>query len=187
MVAAAVNPVLQVREVSFELLAVLAPRDPIDAGSRMLLEALVRLAKQRLLQVTEKIRKLRLLVRSCFLSDPLQVRGRAFPALSPARVSWSEFSLGRTPSLHRLDGRYPRLRRLLRYYACVRLLGGLWPRLVDSTFPQLPAAHHVERRGASEVSRFPCRGHLRACRILRLRESGRNRAHTMGRVRAAFR
>jgi hypothetical protein len=54
--------------------------------------------------------------------------------------------MGRAPSLHRLDGRYPRLRRLLagRYYERVRLLGGLL-RVAAFAFPPVPAAHHVRR------------------------------------------
>lgn len=43
MVAAAMDPVLQVREASFEVLAVLAPRDPIDPSRRILLQSPKRL------------------------------------------------------------------------------------------------------------------------------------------------
>src|SRR6185503_6155384 len=61
-------------------------------------------------------------VRNLFsLSDSLQESERASPILSWGRVSCSELSLGRSPSLHRLGRRYPCLRRLLRYFDGVRL------------------------------------------------------------------
>ena len=87
-------------------------------------------------------------------------------ALSPARSFSGVASLGRVPSLHRLDGRYPRLRRLLagRYYERVRLLGGLL-RITACAFPPVPPRHH-QRVGPSEVSRFPCMRHVCACRTL---------------------
>src|SRR5262245_58827508 len=122
MVAPAMDSVLEVREASFEILAVLAPRDPIDPSCRVLLQALVRLRQKWHLEVTHQVAELRLLVLRCSVSDSLQVRGRTCPTLGPECVSWREFSLGLAPSLRRLDGRYPRLRRLLRYYGLVRLL-----------------------------------------------------------------
>ena len=187
VIAAAVDPVLQVREASFEMLAVLAPRDPIHPGCRFLLQASIRLRQKRHLQVAHQVAELRLLVLRCLASDPLQVRGRACPALGPERVSWCGFSLGLAPSLHRLGGRYPRLRRFHRYYGLVRLPGSLRPRLVDSPFPRLPDARHGGRRGASGVSRFPCREYVRACRALRLRMGGVvHRAHSIGPRRVAF-
>ena len=64
VVAAAVDPVLQVREASFEMLAVLAPRDPIHPGCRFLLQASIRLRQKRPW------------VRSAF-------RGAGFPLASP--------------------------------------------------------------------------------------------------------
>ena len=67
--------------------------------------------------------------------------GAPFPTLSWGRVSCSGFPLSRGPSLHRLDGRYPRLRRLLWYYVHVRLLGALTCRLRPKAFLQLLSAH----------------------------------------------
>src|SRR5450432_2863572 len=63
------------------------------------------------------------------LSDPLQARERILLALCRGCVSCSGLSLGLGPSLHRLDGSYPRLRRLLRYYDLVRLLDTCFPNL----------------------------------------------------------
>src|SRR4051812_9432623 len=95
-----------------------------------------------------------LLLRS--LSDPLHGRRRTFLALSRACVSCSRLSLGRRPSLRRLDGRYPRLRRLLRYNACVRLLDALSSGLRLFAFPRLLLGHH-DRGSCVEISRLPCK------------------------------
>jgi hypothetical protein len=43
------------------------------------------------------------------------------------------------------------------------------------------------RRGTSEVSRFPCRGHVQACRSLRPRKDAHGRAHSLDHGRVAFR
>src|SRR5438093_512992 len=96
------------------------------------------------------------------------MRERAFPVLCPVRVSVGGFPVGLAPSLHRILGRYPRVLRLPRYYVRVRLLGGIPSGLRLVVFPLLPATHHT-RRGSSEVSRFPFRRHVLACRSLRPR------------------
>ena len=99
------------------MLAVLLPGDAIDARSCRPTKALVRLRQQRHLQRAHQVGEPLpfLLLRS--LSDPLHLRWRASPVLCPVRVSVGGFPLGRGPSLHRLDGRYPRLRRF-RYWSC---------------------------------------------------------------------
>ena len=100
-----------------------------------------------------------------FRSDPLEVRERGLSVLCPGRVSLGGFPVGRAPSLRRVLGRYPRVPRLLRYYGHVRPLDGLLTGLRLVAFPDPPAAHH-SRRGPVEVSRFPCRRHVLACRGL---------------------
>jgi len=128
------------------------------------------------------------------LADPLGDVGAEFRALGPVRVSPSGFPVGRAPSLHRLPGRYPRVRRLLagRYYERVRLLRGL--RLRGShpyglrlfAFPCLPPAS-FDGRAPSEVSRFPCMRHVCACRALRLRRGRRTQVHFVWASVMAFR
>ena len=109
------------------------------------------------------------------------------PGPVPGRASSLGFPLGRAPFLHRLDGRYPRLRRLLRYHAPVRLLEGLQLRgtcpygLRLVVFPRLPAAHHG-RTGTLEVSRLPCRRHVLTCRGL---DPGSDAAASLGLSAAA--
>ena len=114
------------------------PSTPAAASSS---QALVRLLQERHLDVAQQVGPLLLWLLFRSLSDPLQCRERACSVLCRERVSCSGFSLGRGPSLHRLDGRYPRLRRLLRYNARVRLLDGL-RRIVAFAFPCLLAVHH---------------------------------------------
>src|SRR6187402_2525875 len=88
-------------------------------------------------------------------SGSASLGGRTFPTLNSVCVSARELLLRRAPSLHRLDGRYPRLRRLLRYYERVRLLAGSSPRLSADAFPGLLGGDH-HPSSAIEVSRFPC-------------------------------
>lgn len=85
------------------------------------------------------------------LSRSVAVRQRAYLVLCRERVSCHKFPLGLGPSLPRLDGRYPRLRRLLRYYDLVRLLEGMLNGFWIFTFPRLPASHH-RQRGPFQVS-----------------------------------
>ena len=69
------------------------------------------------------------------------------------RVSCSGFSLGLGPSLHRLDGRYPRLRRLLRYYDLVRLLDACSRLAVSPSRACLPPTMSGEAPSRSPGSR----------------------------------
>jgi hypothetical protein len=156
MIVAAMNAVPKVAQAGVQILAVLVPRNPIDTRGSILAEALVRLLQKRLLDMAQQIGEPFPFPLLCSLSDPLQGRERACPVLSPERVSWSRFPVGRALSLHRLDGRYPRLRRLLagRYSARVRLLEGLL-RITAVAFPPVPAVYH-RPAGPFEVSRFPC-------------------------------
>src|SRR4028119_1190239 len=77
------------------------------------------------------------LLSCCSLSDPREICERACPVLSPGRVSLGGFPLRRTPSLHLLHGRYPRVRRLPWYYARDRLLDGLHRGLRLVALPRL--------------------------------------------------
>jgi len=110
----------------------------------------------------------------------------AYPVLCRERVSCSGFPLGLGPSLHRLDGRYPRLRRLLRYYGRVRLLDRslCGARLV--AFPQLLAVHH-RRTSAFEVSRLPCRKLSERAELHRLRRERGRHVHSCRRHAMVFR
>jgi len=119
VIAPTVDAVLQVVQALVETVAVPGPGHRIHAGRRVATKALVRLREPRHPEVDEQVGPF--LLRSLFraLPDPLQGRGHVAPALGRGRVSCNRLSLGRGPSLHRLDGRYPRLRRLLRYYARV--------------------------------------------------------------------
>ena len=171
------DSVLQVEQALVETLAVLFPRDSVHSGCRILPEALVRLPQERHLHVAEQRGPLLLWLLLCSLSDPLQERERAFSVLGRKRVSCSGFPLGLGPSLHRLDGRYPRLRRLPRYHALVRLLDGLFHGLRLFTFPRLPAVHHW-RRGHVEVSRLPCRKLSERAELIRPRGEGGHHVHS---------
>ena len=166
VIAAAMHAVLEVAQLGVQILAVLLPRDPIDARRCILAKALVRLLQKRHLEMAQQVGEPFPFSFLRSLSDPLQARERAFPVLSPERVSWSRFPVGRALSLHRLLGRYPRVRRLLagRYSARVRLLEGLL-RISVMAFPPVPAVHH-RPAGPFEVSRFPCMRRVWPCRTL---------------------
>src|SRR5947207_350032 len=119
MVAATMDSVLQVAQAFVQTLAICFPGDSVHASCRSFPEPSIGLLQDRHLHMAEQRGPLLLWLLLCSLSDPLQERERIVLALSLGCVSCSRFSLGLGPSLHRLDGRYPRLRRLLRYYALV--------------------------------------------------------------------
>src|SRR5690606_35917534 len=119
VVAATMDAVLQVAQALVETLAVRFPGDPIHPGRRALSKAEIRPLEQRHPEVAEQVGPLLLWLRGGSLSYPLQDRGRVLFALCRGRVSCSGIPLGLGPSLHRLEGRYPHLRRLRRYYGLV--------------------------------------------------------------------
>jgi hypothetical protein len=156
VVVATMDSILQVKQALVETLAVLSPRHLIHSCRRIPSKTLVRLLEKRLLDVAQQVGPLFYWLLPRSLSHPLQKAERIGLALCRGCVFRSGLSLGLGPSLCRLDGRYPRLRRLLRYYDLVRLLSDSLPGLAAFAFPWLPAAHHW-RRGIAEISRLPCR------------------------------
>jgi hypothetical protein len=148
------DTVLQIAQALVETLAVLGPSHPVHSGCRILAETFIRRRKEWCPDVAEQVGPLLLWLVFRSLSDPLQGCERVVPALSWGRVSCNGFSLGRGPSLHRLDGCYPRLRRLLRYHTRVRLLDDSLHGVRLLAFPWLPFVHH-RREGIAEVSRLP--------------------------------
>lgn len=177
LVAPAVKAVLKSSELLLQVLAVLRPRRTIDTCRGPSLETLVRLPQQRHRQVAEQVVEPFLLVRLRAFAHPVQMHVDVLPALCRGRSGCPRFSLGHAPSLHRLDGRYPRLRRLLagRYYERVRLLDAYPSGLRLLAFPLVPPL----RWASIEVSRFPCMRHVRACRGLRPRGDRDGVFHTL--------
>src|SRR5688572_3493500 len=185
MVTATMDAVLQLEQAFAKTLAVLLPRDLVHSSRCLLAQACVRFQQQRHLDVTEQVGPFvfRLLLGS--LSQPLQVRERISPALCQGCVSCNSFPLGRGPFLHRLEGRYPHLRRYLRYYDRVRFLTGRLRGLWLMAFPRPPATHH-RWRGISEASRFPCKRHSGRAKLIRPRRDCTRHVHTCRRLSLAF-
>ena len=123
------------RAVSSQLLAVLSHVTSSTPGAACLRRRAIRLLEQRHLDVAEQVGELLLLLLLCFLADPLQVCERGFPPLCAlVRVSLIGIPLGRWSFPPSTPRALPRVRRLLRYYDRVRLLGGLW-RIAAHAFP----------------------------------------------------
>ena len=109
--------------MGLHVLAVPRPRHPINSGSGLGVDPLVRAPKPIDSDVVQERRELRILVAFSDLTYPRQRTVHASPALCPVRVLSPRVSFGRTPFLptvrRSLQSFVPMVRR---YYGSVRLL-----------------------------------------------------------------
>src|SRR5580693_2269809 len=145
----------EVLEIRLEGLAVVLPRLPIDARGRILLRCQVRCPQSfDVVNVVVERSEPLFLVPSCCLTYPLQRAWRAFPALSPGRVTLERVPLGQLPSLLRFRCRsLGFVQRVRRYSEAVRLPTSVHHRWSSFDFPTRSAVlSSADSRG---ISRFP--------------------------------
>ena len=118
---------MEVAEPIFEVDLVLLPGHAVDPGGRFALQRVEAFPEQVDRHMVQQGGEPRTPIPACHLSHTLQGDRRIEPALSPGRGLRHRVPLGRSPSLHRLRRRVVPVfvRRLLRYYATVRLPTGV--------------------------------------------------------------
>ena len=110
-------------EAILKAVLVLLPRHTVHARSCLPLESIEAVPEQINRDMVKQGGEPRTLVLACRFAHTLQPGQPVSPALRPARGLRQRVSLSRSPSLHPLRGRWRSVlvRRLLRYYATVRL------------------------------------------------------------------
>lgn len=159
------EPLTEVCEVSFQLLAVVLPRFAIDPGCRLSLQLVVGLAQPPGgIDMVQERGEPHLPISPCGVSYPLERAARTLPALRPACVTLKRVPFGHLPSLHLLRGRSPGVVRwLLGYYGGVRLPVTVHHRCASSDFPMRSGPQPLPDDGG--ISRFPCKMHPYMLRV----------------------
>src|SRR5207245_1575721 len=122
-VRSSLQPMGEVLEVRFQVLAVVPPGLAVYSCGSVLFNCKVRCPPSfDVVDVVQERGEPLFPVLSCCLTYPLKRAGRAVPALSPERVALGRVPLGQLPSLPCLRGPFRGLvRQLPRYYGAVRL------------------------------------------------------------------
>ena len=113
---------------------VLSPRHSIHPGRRIPLQVVETLDQQRWRDVVEKRSELHPPIPTGGFTYAFESQRHLAPTLSSAGGVLSDIPLGYAPSLHRLR-RFPFVRRLLRYYWRIRLLGSVDDRIAVIDLP----------------------------------------------------
>jgi hypothetical protein len=149
------DPFVQVPEPRLKVRLVVLPRHAIHAGSRFAPERMESRPERIDIDVMEKRGELFLLPQPCGFPYAVQRLGHASPVLCPVRALLAYVSLGLRPWLHPLRRRFPAfVRRLLSYYAEVRLLLSVHHRLRLLAFPIRTGAAGGHPAG-QEISQVP--------------------------------
>ena len=126
-VGALMDPSMEIAEPIFEADVVLLPRDAVNSRGRFVLEREEAFPESLDGHVVQQGGEPCTPVPACHLSHTIQSGQRIEPALCPGCGRLHRVPLGRSPSLHHLRRRVGpgSVRRLLRYYATVRLPRGV--------------------------------------------------------------
>ena len=153
-VRASVNPGMKITKVRLEIHAVVLPRHAVHPRRGLGLKRPVRRPQAIDVDVMQKRREPRILVRPCHSAHAIQITERALPGSGSGARFAGRVPLGRPASLHHL--RRPALgvvRQLHRYYQAVRLLTIVHHGITASAFPARPALPSPQA-GDRETSRF---------------------------------
>src|SRR5215469_10332620 len=131
------EPMGEILQVRLKVLSVVLPGLSVDACGRVLLNSQVGCPQSFLVgDVVQERSEPLFLVIACCLTYPLERAERAFPALSPERVTLGRVPLGSFPSLPRLRCQSLGIvRRLRRFYETVRLPASVRHRRTSFDFP----------------------------------------------------
>src|SRR5690606_33484666 len=137
------NPSVQVLKSRLKACLVVLPCHAIYSGSRLALERVERRPECVDIDMVEERGELFLLPQPCGFPYAIQRLGHASPAQRPVHAKLFRVPLSSRPWLHQLRHRVPDfVRRLLSYYAGIRLLWIVHQRLRLLTFP-LRTTHPV--------------------------------------------
>src|SRR5712691_1566511 len=152
-VCSPMQPCVQVLKLALKVCFVGRARQPIHAGSRVVLKLAKRLSKVLDADVVEERGEPLLLPLPCGLPYAFQRLCHGSPVLHPARALLARIPLGRRPWLHRLRrGSLHVVRRLLSYYGGVRLPASVHHRLRLLAFPMRTCVVGPRRPGAGPPS-----------------------------------